>query len=88
LTLIDYESQMLFPLKSINTGEFRDNVGIISGASKIFNVPTVVSTVAEASFSGPVIPELEEFYPKATSNHIDRTTMNAWEAEFKPGPSP
>jgi nicotinamidase-related amidase len=81
LFLIDYESQMLFPLKSINTGEFRDNVGIVAGASKIFNVPTVVTTVAESSFSGPVFPELEEFYPKATGNHIDRTTMNAWEDE-------
>ncbi len=81
LFLIDYESQMLFPLKSINTGEFRDNVGIVAGASRIFNVPTVVTTVAEASFSGPVFPELEEFYPKATSNHIDRTSMNAWEDE-------
>jgi nicotinamidase-related amidase len=81
LFLIDYESQMLFPLKSINTGEFRDNVGIVAGASKIFEVPTVVTTVAEESFSGPVFPELEEFYPKATSNHIDRTSMNAWEDE-------
>jgi nicotinamidase-related amidase len=81
LMLIDYESQMLFPLKSINTGEFRDNVGVVAGASRIFNVPTVVTTVAESSFSGPVFPELEEFYPKATSNHIDRTSMNAWEDE-------
>ncbi len=81
LILIDYESQMLFPLKSINTGEFRDNVGIVAGASKVFNIPTVVTTVAEASFSGPVFPELEEFYPKAAGNHIDRTSMNAWEDE-------
>jgi nicotinamidase-related amidase len=81
LFLIDFESQMLFPLKSINTGEFRDNVGIVAGASRIFEIPTVVTTVTEESFSGPVFPELEEFYPKATGNHIDRTTMNAWEDE-------
>lgn len=81
LFLIDYESQMLFPLKSINVGEFRDNVGIVAGASKIFNVPTVVTTVTESSFSGPVFPEIEEFYPRATTNYIDRTAMNAWEDE-------
>jgi nicotinamidase-related amidase len=81
LILIDYESQMLFPLKSINTSEFRDNVGIVAGASKIFDVPTVVTTVAEDTFSGPVFPEIEEFYPKATSNYLDRTSMNMWEDE-------
>jgi nicotinamidase-related amidase len=81
LILIDYESQMLFPLKSINTSEFRDNVGIVAGASKIFDVPTVVTTVAEDTVSGPVFPEIEEFYPKATSNYLDRTSMNMWEDE-------
>jgi nicotinamidase-related amidase len=81
LILIDYESQMLFPLKSINTGEFRDNVGIVAGASRIFQIPTVVTTVAEDSFSGPVFPEIEEFYPKASSGYIDRTSMNVWEDE-------
>ncbi|MGA0557478.1 hydrolase [Larkinella sp. VNQ87] len=81
LVLVDFESQMLFPLKSSNIGEFRNNVAIIAGASRIFNVPTVVSTVAEDSFSGPVFPEVEEFYPKSTSGYIDRSTMNAWEDE-------
>lgn len=79
LVLIDFESQMVFPLKSINISEFRDNVGIVSGASKIFKVPTVVTTVAEKSFSGPVLPEVSEFYPQKTSNYLDRTTMNTWE---------
>jgi hypothetical protein len=31
--------------------------------------------------SGPVFPEVEEFYPQATSGYIDRTTMNTWEDE-------
>lgn len=79
LVLIDYESQMAFATKNIDITELRNNVGIISGASKIFNVPTVVTTVAEKSFSGPVFREIEEFYPQATSNYIDRTTMNTWE---------
>lgn len=81
LVLVDFESQMLFPLKSSNIGEFRNNVAVVAGASRIFNVPTVVTTVAEDSFSGPVFPEVEEFYPKASSIYIDRSTMNAWEDE-------
>ena len=79
LVLIDYESQMAFPVASISIDQLRNNTALVAGASKIFNVPTVVTTVAEKSFSGPVFPEVEQFYPKATSNYIDRTTMNTWE---------
>ncbi|UEG50339.1 hydrolase [Ferruginibacter lapsinanis] len=79
LVLIDHESQMAFATKSITADELRNNVGIVAGASQIFNVPTVVTTVAEKKFSGPVFREIEEFYPQATSNYIDRTTMNTWE---------
>jgi nicotinamidase-related amidase len=79
LTLIDHEGQMIFPVKSIGITELRNNVALIAGASKIFNVPTVVTTVSEEHFAGPVIPEVELFYPKATSNYIDRTSMNSWE---------
>lgn len=81
LVLIDFEGQMAFATTNIALSELRTNVAIISGASKIFNVPTVVTTVAEESFSGPVFPEVEEFYPMATSGYIDRTTMNTWEDE-------
>jgi nicotinamidase-related amidase len=76
LVLIDHESQMAFATKSITTEELRNNVALTAGASKIFNVPTVVTTVAEKSFSGPVFPEISEFYPEP---YIDRTTMNTWE---------
>lgn len=77
LVLVDHESQMGFAVKNISMEELRNNTAIVAGASKIFNVPTVVTTVAERSFSGPVFPEVSEFYPANT--YIDRTTMNTWE---------
>jgi len=79
LVLIDFEGQMAFAAKNGSIIELRNNIALIAGASKIFNVPTVVTTVAEKSFSGPVFPELELFYPQATSNYIDRSSMNTWE---------
>jgi nicotinamidase-related amidase len=79
LVLIDNEGQMAFASQSIPIDQLRNNTAIVAGASKIFNVATVVTTVAERSFSGPVFPEVEEFYPQATSGYIDRTTMNTWE---------
>ncbi|MDO7745104.1 MAG: hydrolase [Pedobacter sp.] len=81
LILIDFEGQMAFATKSISINELRTNVAIVAGASKIFNIPTIVTTVAEESFAGPVFPEIEEFYPQATSGYIDRTSMNTWEDE-------
>jgi nicotinamidase-related amidase len=79
LVLIDHESQMAFPVTSIPIEALRNNVALIASGAKIFKVPTVVTTVAEKSFSGPVFPELLEIYPQASSGYIDRTTMNAWE---------
>ena len=79
LVMIDYESQMAFPLQSTTVDQLRNNTAIVAGASKIFKVPTVITTVAEKSFSGPVFPELQEFYPQASSGYIDRSTMNTWE---------
>lgn len=77
LVLIDFESQMAFATKSIDIDQLRVNTAIVAGASKIFNVPTIVTTVAEKSFSGPVFRELSEFYPPG--NYIDGTSMNTWE---------
>jgi len=79
LVLVDHESQMAFPVKNITIDQLRTNVALIAGGSKIFNVPTVVTTVAEKSFSGPVFPELLAAYPPASSGYLDRTTMNPWE---------
>ena len=78
LLLIDYEGQMGFAISSIPIDQLRTNTAIVAGASKIFKIPTVVTTVAEKSFSGPVFPEITEFYPE-TSAYVDRTTMNTWE---------
>jgi len=79
LILVDHESQMAFAVGSQAIDQLRNNTALITGASKIFNVPTVITTVAERSFSGPVFPEIEQFYPQKSSNYIDRTTMNTWE---------
>lgn len=52
LVLIDFEGQMAFATNSISIDKLRTNTAIVAGASKIFNIPTVVTTVAEKSFSG------------------------------------
>lgn len=78
LVLVDYEGQMAFPTKSIDIGALRANVGLVTGASMIFSVPTIVTTIDSKKFSGPVFPEILEIYPDKAA-YFDRTNMNAWE---------
>ncbi len=80
LVLIDFEGLMAFAVGSMDVATLRNNSAIIAGASRIFNVPTTITTVAEKAISGPVFPDIVEFYPE-TASYLDRTTMNTWEDE-------
>jgi nicotinamidase-related amidase len=77
LILIDHQSQMAFATKSIDIALLRNNTALISRAAAGFGVPTLLTTVAEKSFSGPLFPEITAAFPGA--NVRDRTSMNAWE---------
>lgn len=78
LIMIDHEGQMAFAVQSIDIQTLRNNTGLVAGTSQLFNVPTIVTTVAEKSFSGPLFPEIRAYYGDE-SKYIDRTTMNSWE---------
>lgn len=77
LIMIDHQSQMAFATKSITAIELRNNAGLVAHAAKNFGVSTIITSVAEKSFSGPVFEEIMEAFPNA--NVIDRTSMNTWE---------
>jgi nicotinamidase-related amidase len=77
LVLIDFQSQMAFATKSIDAVELRNNAALIANAAAGFKVPTVLTTVAEKSFSGPMFTEIAEAFPGQAM--LDRTSMNTWE---------
>ena len=77
LVMIDFQSQMAFATKSIDMVVLRINAGLIAQAAAGFKVPTVLTTVAEKSFSGPMFTEVTEPFPG--QKLIDRTSMNTWE---------
>jgi nicotinamidase-related amidase len=77
LILIDHQSQMAFATKSTDAVILRNNVALVAHAARIFNVSTILTTVAEKSFSGPIFDEIKQAFPDASI--IDRTTMNTWE---------
>lgn len=77
LILIDFQSQMSFATQSIDAVSLRNNAALISQAAAGFKVPTILTTVAEKSFSGPMFDEITEAFPGQSM--LDRTSMNAWE---------
>lgn len=77
LILIDFQSQMAFATKSIAAEVLRNNAALISRAAKAFGVATILTTVAEKSFSGPMFDEIVEAFDHQPM--LDRTSMNTWE---------
>jgi nicotinamidase-related amidase len=77
LLLIDHQPQMAFATKSHDVVALRNNVTGVAKTARTFDVPTILTTVAEETFSGPIFPEIQSVFPDQTP--IDRTTMNAWE---------
>src|SRR3954471_15833086 len=77
LVMIDHQSQMAFATKSIDAVMLRNNAALVAHSARIFKVPTILTTVAEKTFSGPTFDEIKAAHPKAEI--IDRTTMNTWE---------
>jgi nicotinamidase-related amidase len=79
LIMIDYQSQMAFATKSISATELRNNAGLVASAAAGFGVSTILTTVAEKSFSGPMFSEVTAPFPGKAL--LDRTSMNTWEDE-------
>ena len=77
LIMIDHQSQMAFATHSIDAVTLRNNAALVAHAAAGFGVSTIVTSVAEKSFSGPVFDEIKAAFPDAEIT--DRTSMNTWE---------
>src|SRR5690349_11622045 len=77
LIMIDFQSQMSFATKSIDAVMLRNNAALVAHAAAGFGVSTILTTVAEKSFSGPMFSEITDAFPGQAL--LDRTSMNTWE---------
>ncbi|MBR0681879.1 hydrolase [Roseomonas eburnea] len=77
LVMIDFQSQMAFATRNIDAVALRNNAGMVAEAAAGFGAATILTTVAEKTFSGPMFEEVTRPFPNETM--IDRTTMNCWE---------
>ena len=79
LIMIDFQSQMAFATKSIDASLLRTNAALVASAAAGFGASTILTTVAEKSFSGPMFSEVTAPFPG--KRLLDRTSMNTWEDE-------
>jgi nicotinamidase-related amidase len=79
VVFIDHQPQMTFGVTNIDRQTLVNNVLVLAKAAKIFNVPTILTTVETESFSGYMWPQLLEIFPGNTP--IERSSMNSWEDE-------
>ncbi|PIG07366.1 isochorismatase family protein [Comamonas sp. 26] len=79
LIMIDFQSQMAFATHSIDPVQLRSNAALVASAAAGFGASTILTTVAEKSFSGPMFEEVTGPFPGQAL--LDRTSMNTWEDE-------
>ena len=77
LIMIDFPSQMAFATHSIDPVQLRSNAALVASAAAGFGASTILTTVAEKSFSGPMFEEVTAPFPGQAL--LDRTSMNTWE---------
>ena len=79
LLMIDYQPTSFFTVQSIDRQLLIDNILGLAKVAKVFEIPTILTTVVKDEFSGPLLPDLQQVFPD--THPIDRTGNNPWEDE-------
>ncbi len=77
MIFIDHQPQMAFGVASIDRQMILNNVVALAKTARLFNVPTILTTVETESFSGYMWPQILHIFPD--KQPIERSTMNSWE---------
>jgi nicotinamidase-related amidase len=77
VAFIDHQPQMLFGTSNFDRQSIINNTVALAKATRIFDVPAVLSTVETKAFSGNMWPQLRAIFPNREP--IERSTMNAWD---------
>ena len=77
VAFIDQEPQMLFAAANFDRQSLINNTVALAKATRIFDVPVVLTTVESKSFSGYMWPQLRAIFPD--QEPIERSSMNSWD---------
>lgn len=79
LLMIDYQPQMAFGVVSMDRQSLKNNAVALANSAKLFQVPTILTSVETESFSGFIWPELLDVFPN--NDIIERSSMNSWDSQ-------
>jgi len=68
---------MLFGTANFDRQSIINSTVALAKATRIFEVPVVLTTVETKSFSGNMWPQLKAVFPE--QNPIERSSMNSWD---------
>jgi nicotinamidase-related amidase len=77
VAFIDHQPQMLFGVSNFDRQSIINNTVALAKASRVFDVPVVLTTVETNSFSGQMWPQLRAVFPG--QEPIERSSMNSWD---------
>ena len=77
VAFIDHQPQMLFGVSNFDRQSIINSVVALAKATRIFDLPVVLSTVETKSFSGIMWPQLKAIFPDREP--IERSSMNSWD---------
>jgi len=77
VALIDHQPQMLFGVSYPDRESIINHTAALAKATRVFDMPVVLTTVETQSFSGNIWPQILAVFPKRTP--IERSSMNAWD---------
>ncbi|KAB8052443.1 isochorismatase family protein [Janthinobacterium sp. FT14W] len=77
IIFIDQQPQMAFGVQSMDRQALKNNTVGLAKAARVFNIPTIITTVETESFSGHTYPELLDVFPG--KDILERSSMNSWD---------
>jgi len=77
VALIDHQPQMLFGASYPDRQSIINYTVALAKATRVFDVPVVLTTVETHSFSGNLWPQIQAIFPRQTP--VERSSMNPWD---------
>jgi len=77
IILMDFQSQYVSTISSTDRDVLIRNAIGLAKTAKTFSIPTVLATIGESSFGGPIFSGLREIFPDQVP--IDRTSLSLFD---------
>ncbi len=87
VAFIDHQPQMLFGTSNFDRQSIMNNTVALAKATRIFEVPAVLTTVETKSFSGNMWPQLKAVFPDISTMSVSGKTAHLGHATSAPGRS-